>query len=181
MVLQKRFFVAAMATGVMLAGFFLQGHRGPLGWVTEGGAHAPVWPRPTDTADRVRAVGLELLPMEGSVLHFHVHLDVFYRGQPVTVPANVGVVPGMGFSALHSHADAGLIHVESPTRREFRLGQFFTEWGVPLGGASAWVNGHRISDPAGLVLHDHQQIVVTYGTPPARIPTSFPSLPAEMM
>src|SRR5919197_3243555 len=75
---------------------------------------------------RLETIGLPVLPAEVTNLHIHVHLDVLVQGKPVTVPANVGINAAGGYlSPLHTHDDTRLIHVESPTNREFTLGEFF--------------------------------------------------------
>ena len=139
---------------------------------------------------RLRAIGLEPLAEEGQALHIHQHLDIFVNGRPVTVPADIGVGPRLAFFAdVHTHEN-GVIHVESPTVRAFSLGQFFAVWGVPLsatcigslcerGGRQvrAWVNGKPVAaDPTRIVLAEHQQIVIAYGTAaqmPDPVPASF--------
>jgi hypothetical protein len=152
----------------------------------------PPWPANTaELQGRLRAIGLQPLTEEGQVLHTHQHLDIFVAGKPVTVPGDLGI--GDGFiSDLHTHATypPGIIHVESPADTRFTLGQFFAVWGVPLsrtciGGLcetgdrqlKAWVNGTPVSaDPTRIVLEDHQQIVLAYGTPaqqPKPVPASY--------
>lgn len=152
----------------------------------------PPWPANTaELQQRLRAIGLQPLTEEGQVLHTHQHLDIFVAGKPVTIPGDLGI--GDGFiSDLHTHASypPGIIHVESPTDARFTLGQFFAVWGVPLsptclGGLceegdrqlKAWVNGKAVSaDPTRIVLEDHQQIVLAYGTPaqePKPVPASY--------
>lgn len=152
----------------------------------------PPWPANTaELQQRLRAIGLQPLTEEGQVLHTHQHLDIFVAGKPATVPGDLGI--GDGFiSDLHTHASypPGIIHVESPTEARFTLGQFFAVWGVPLsatciGGLceegdrqlKAWVNGTPVSaDPTRIVLEDHQQIVLAYGTPaqePKPVPASY--------
>ena len=152
----------------------------------------PPWPANTaELQQRLRAIGLQPLTEEGQVLHTHQHLDIFVAGKPATVPGDLGI--GDGFiSDLHTHASypPGIIHVESPTDARFTLGQFFAVWGVPLsatciGGLceegdrqlKAWVNGTPVSaDPTRIVLEDHQQIVLAYGTPaqePKPVPASY--------
>ena len=86
---------------------------------------------------------------------------------------------------LHTHDRSGVIHIESPTTRDYTLGQFFGVWGVRLsktciGGLCSstpihvWVNGIRfLGDPTGLVLASHQEIVVAYGTLPANAPSHY--------
>ena len=140
----------------------------------------PPWPANTaKLQQRLRAIGLEPLTEEGQVLHIHQHLDIYVAGKPVEVPGDLGI--GQGFiSDLHTHASypPGIIHVESPTNTRFSLGQFFAVWGVPLSATCignlceegdkrlrACVNGKEITaDPTRIVLAEHQQIVLTYGT-----------------
>jgi hypothetical protein len=128
---------------------------------------------PPDPAERIKAAGLEAGATESIVVHIHSHLTVFYNGAAVTVPANIGI--GQGFiSPLHTHRDSGVMHVESPKEQVITVGQFFTQWNVPLGGATAYVNGTAAPDVAGIVLEDHQQITIIFGAPPTIMPTSYP-------
>jgi len=140
----------------------------------------PPWPANTERLQqRLRAIGLAPLTEEGQALHTHQHLDIFVDGEPVEIPGDLGI--GDGFiSDLHTHASypPGIIHVESPTQARFSLGQFFAVWGVPLSATcigslceegdkqlKAWVNGKPVTaDPTRIVLEDHQQIVLAYGT-----------------
>src|SRR5207253_9951624 len=91
---------------------------------------------------------------------------------------------------LHTHATDGVIHVESPTKDAFTLGQFFDIWHQPLSrtqGASlkadarhqirAYVNGHLYAgDLRTIPLTAHALITLEDGppwvTPP---PFSFPA------
>ena len=122
---------------------------------------------------RIRAAGLQAGHAEGTALHIHQHLDVFYNGRPVVVPAGIGLGPGF-YSEVHTHTTSGEIHVESPVVRTFTLGQFFTEWGVPLKGARVYVDGRKALDPEAVVLRDQEEIAVVFGKPPAIIPHVYP-------
>ena len=152
----------------------------------------PPWPDNTgQLQQRLRAIGLPPLTQEGQVLHIHQHLDLFADGRRVTVPANIGIDASGGFlAALHTHDTTGIIHVESPVQASYTLGQFFGVWGVRLdarcigglcaGGAKrlqAWVNGKPVAaDPTRIILDQHQEIVLAYGTPaqvPKPLPTSY--------
>ncbi len=150
---------------------------------------APPWPRNEATLQRrLRAIGLPALTAEGQVVHIHQHLDLFVEGRQVRIPANIGI-GGAFISPLHTHEDVpSIIHVESPTETSFSLGQFFAVWGVRLdarciGSKCAegdrrlrmWVDGKLVSgDPTRLVLAEHQEIVIAYGTP-AQMPKDVPS------
>ena len=155
-----------------------------------GGTARPPWPAPVDPAEGVRAAGLQAAPSEGMVQHFHVHLDLLVDGQPVAVPANLGIdVREQLYAELHTHADTGVVHAEaSSAETSFTLGQLFVEWGVRLDadhlgglatgdGKQLWVyvDGRPLAgDPGRLRLVDHQEIVLAYGAePPASVPSTF--------
>ena len=154
---------------------------------------SPPWSANTGKLQqRLRAIGLPALNEEGQVTHIHQHLDIFVDGKPVKVADDIGIDPDGGFiSPLHTHLQTeGVLHVESPTTERFSLGQFFAVWGVRLdenciggkcadGGKTlrAWVNGKPVPvDPTRIVLDEHQEIVLAFGTPeqvPDPIPSSY--------
>jgi hypothetical protein len=151
----------------------------------------PPWSAPADTSAAVTAAGLPMLGAEGTALHIHAHLDVFVNGNPVQVPADIGVDDARRkISPLHSHDTTGIIHIESPNKNDtFTLGQFFTEWQVALtadhiGGLTAddthhlkvYVNGTpRVGNPASIVLTAHDEIALVYGTDAQQtnVPSSY--------
>ncbi|WP_052434182.1 hypothetical protein [Streptacidiphilus melanogenes] len=137
------------------------------------------WVAPANTDAAVKAAGLTMLNAEGTAEHIHIHLDVWANGQKVTVPALVGINEGaQTISPLHTHDTTGVVHIESPVVKDYDLGQFMTEWGVPLnaqqvGGDKAdathalkvYVNGKQTGgDPSQLVFHAHDEIAIVYGT-----------------
>jgi hypothetical protein len=152
----------------------------------------PPWPANDDESKlqlRLRAIGLDPLTAEGQAVHIHQHLDVFVEGARATIPAQVGIgAAGSFISDLHTHDNTGIMHVESPTVRSFSLGQFFAVWGVRLdarciGGLCAsgakslraWVNGKPVAaDPTRIVLAEHQEIVLAFGTA-AQVPKTIPA------
>jgi hypothetical protein len=115
-----------------------------------------LWPAPEDPLERAVAAGLEPERKEFLVHHVHAHLDVFVDGEPIAVPAGIGIniddpevrrfeepdgaVAYGGIkrcrkpciSPLHTHDGTGILHTESETPEPNTLGQFFTEWGVRL-------------------------------------------------
>jgi hypothetical protein len=91
--------------------------------------------------------GIRCGPTEQLAYHIHAHLAVYVNGRLYALPAGVGI-PGsvvqptpQGPEAaggrciywLHTHTTDGVIHIESPTRRIYTLGNFFDEWHQPLG------------------------------------------------
>jgi hypothetical protein len=124
--------------------------------------------------------------------HIHVHVDIFVNGQQERIPAGAGIVPprvseqvpGGTFVDsgnndclywLHTHADDGIIHVESPTKQNFVLGQFFDIWRQPLGvdqvgpargSVVAFENGQRFAgDPRMIPLLPQAVIQLDVGNP----------------
>lgn len=151
----------------------------------------PPWPN--NTTQLQARLASETLPplgaMEGRVLHIHQHLDIYIRGQHVEVPALIGIItsPSVLFAPIHTHDASGIIHVESPTQRDFSLGEFFDVWGVLftqpcIGGycnsgnerLQVFANGKVVTgNPRQLKLVKHAEIVVTFGTPD-QIPRPYP-------
>jgi hypothetical protein len=91
-------------------------------------------------------------------------------------------------SPLHTHDWTGVLHTESAEDHPNTLGQFFTEWGVALtpqcvGGycspeasIQVYVDGEAFNgDPAGIELADQSEIAIVIGSPPAEIPSTFPT------
>ena len=137
--------------------------------------------------ERSAILGIPLLTQEALQVHYHAHLDIFDNGQQMPVPAGIGISQKQAvIGVLHTHDTDGFIHVEAPQAYDYTLGQLFGVWGLRLsktciGGLCAasgkplrvWVNGHLFkSDPTRLVLDDHQEIAIVYGTPPDKIPKS---------
>jgi hypothetical protein len=139
--------------------------------------------------ERLNIIGLPALLEEGTSLHAHQHLDLFIHGKSVPVPAMIGVnVVERYISPIHTHDGSGEIHIESPTVQNFTLGQFFDVWGVrftqkcigshcedPQNSLRVFVNGQaEAGDPRRILLSDHQEIVVAYGTA-GELPSPIPS------
>jgi hypothetical protein len=180
---------AATTATSALAGVKLGPSFGPMTSLPGVLTTKPPWPANTGKLQpRLRAIGLDPLTQEGQVLHIHQHLDLFADGRRVTVPANIGIDASGGFlAALHTHDTTGIVHVESPVEASYTLGQFFGVWGVRLdarciGGLcargakrlQAWVNGKPLAaDPTRIILDQHQEIVLAYGTP-AQVPKPLP-------
>jgi hypothetical protein len=121
--------------------------------------------------------------------HYHAHLDILYQGQPVTIPAQVGITSTCLYW-LHTHDQTGVIHIEAPkseSGRKFKLGDFFKVWGQPLSSkqvatiqvgsgqqVKAWVNGQPYTgDLAGIPLASKEQVVIEIGPPLVDPPPTF--------
>lgn len=147
--------------------------------VADGRDTEPPWSLPADPVPLAENAGLQVAPMEGTAAHFHAHLDVIVDGEPVVLPANLGIHPaGTAMSELHTHDERGVLHVEAPNRGDrYTLGQVFAQWDVRLdeqgiGGLEvdesntlrAYVDGELVpGNPADIELLSHRQIALVYG------------------
>jgi hypothetical protein len=133
--------------------------------------------------------GISCDTSEQTLFHIHAHLTIFVNGVPRQVPAAIGIPgavaqqtsagpfigSGTCFYWLHTHAADGIVHIESPVQRTYRLGEFFDEWGQPLGPDQVGpAKGHVTviyngkvfeGNPRDVPLTAHAQIQLEVGTP----------------
>jgi|SRR5215831_1928996 len=133
--------------------------------------------------------GIRCQRNEQLLYHIHSHLTIFANGTQRQVPAGIGIpgsqvvqskhgpvaAGGTCLYWLHTHAPDGIIHVESPIHRTYTLGDFFDEWGQPLGPSVLGpVKGHVVAiyngklyqgDPRHIPLNGHAQIQLEVGKP----------------
>ena len=112
--------------------------------------------------------------MEQVTYHVHAHLAILVDGQPVVVPANIGI-RATCITWLHTHATDGIIHIEAPSPHTYPLGAFLQVWGQPLPTLDqagqprqmvAYVNGRPWDRPVATIpLTAHAVIVLEYGLP----------------
>ncbi len=132
--------------------------------------------------------GISCDALESTIVHIHLHLAIFINGAEQQVPLGIGigqpwqvsntadgpfVEDGTCFYWIHTHTEDGIIHIESPVRRGFTLGDFFAIWQVPLsatqvgpaqGDVIVYVNGQRdTTNPADIRLLPHQRIQLDVG------------------
>ncbi len=132
-------------------------------------------PQGTQLLNNMNQAGLAVLSAEGSLLHIHQHLDIMINGKSIEVPGNLGV--GTTFiSPLHTHDSSGIVHIESPEQKDFKLGQFFKQWGIDFSSNCLGtycsdeqnklivaVNGSPIENPAEHVLGAHEEVQIWFG------------------
>jgi hypothetical protein len=95
--------------------------------------------------------------------------------QAQSTPNGPFIASGTCFYWLHTHAADGIVHIESPVQRTYTLGQFFDEWGLPLGPdqvgpahgtVTALYNGQVFKgNPRNIPLTAHAQIQLEVGKP----------------
>jgi len=80
---------------------------------------------------REQALGLCLKGHERLAMHIHQELRIIIEGREIVIPEGVGL-PLNCMQPIHTHDDTGTLHVESPYRYPYTLGDFFTIWGKPF-------------------------------------------------
>lgn len=119
--------------------------------------------------------------------HIHAHLSVYINGQPVSLPANVGIATdGSCIYWLHTHNSSGVIHIESPTTTTYSLGTFFKMWedrfsqlGYPAqlnttAGWTIYVDGKPYTgDFHNIQLLRHRLITMAYSSPGVTPDTTY--------
>lgn len=169
--------------------------NGPLGPEAIPLESGPQLAPASSTSPGTTVDGIQCAPVEQLAYHIHAHLQVYDKGQPRSLPAAIGLLgpvaqqtpygPFYGaqqcYYWLHTHTTDGVIHIESPTKRIYTLGNFFDEWRQPLsrtqvasvkGTVKAFLNGkpwHQ--NPRAIPLLPHASIQLDVGTPapPARV------------
>jgi hypothetical protein len=164
----------------------------PSGSTGPEGVPVPSAPPLTGTATKAsgqKVDGIGCDTSEQTLFHIHAHLTLFVNGSPRQVPAGIGIPGATGqnspqgtfisngkcFYWLHTHAADGIVHIESPVHRTYTLGNFFDEWGQPLGPNQAGpAKGHVTviyngkayqGNPRNVPLNAHAQIQLEVGTP----------------
>lgn len=204
-----RFGIALAVCAALAAGCGSGSHT----TTTQSSRPPPVarWPAPSDPMHRARLAALTPEPAEQLAYHVHAHLDIFVNGHHDVVPAAIGIditdpavhefaeadgsiayggidppCADACISPLHTHADDGVLHTESPVNKLNTLGEFFTEWNVrltpkcvgtfcrPKTSIAFYLAGRKYTaDPRAIQLTNLLEIAIVIGKPPATIPSRF--------
>jgi hypothetical protein len=149
----------------------------------------PPWPPEYQhLAQRLKQIAIP--PGGKEIFHIHALLHIYVGGLLSPLPANIGLDSAKGLeSSMHTHDSTGIIHMEAPHAFNYTLGDFFSVWGVKLGPAQVggltgyggshlhfYLNGKPLSNPAALVLHKEDSVVIGYGPD-----NSFPHTPSTFV
>ena len=143
--------------------------------------------------------GISCDALESTVVHIHVHLAIFVNGEEQEIPYGIGigqpwdiadsdegpfVTNGACFYWIHTHTADGVVHIESPVRRRFTLGDVFAVWQIPLsatqvgpaqGQVITYINGQRdATNPPDIPLLPHARIQLDVGGDVPPYPFDFP-------
>lgn len=109
-------------------------------------------------------------------IHWHPNLEIWIKGERVTIPANIGL--GGIHADTHTHKENDQIHLEMsrPVRlNDTRLGKFFDTWGKEfnaqcvldacngeVGTVKMFVNGEENKEFENYHMKDGDQIEIRY-------------------
>jgi hypothetical protein len=82
----------------------------------------------TNQDNKLTMKEIECHSIEHFDFHIHTKLIIIIDNQLYPIPANIGIIPEKCIYWLHTHDNSGLIHIESPIKRNFTLGQFLQIW-----------------------------------------------------
>ncbi len=125
--------------------------------------------------------------LEQLAYHIHAHLSIYINGTLSPIPQNMGIASdGSCYYWLHTHDTTGVIHIESPTQKDYTLGNFFDEWSAnfsSLGypsqlalttGWQIWVDGKPYTgDFHNIPLTSHKLITMAYNSPGVKPDTTY--------
>lgn len=107
-------------------------------------------------------------------MHIHPKLQININGSPVAIPAEIGITPTC-MMAIHTHETDGTLHLEYPQTIDFKLGDFFANWGQSFSKEQIMdnkidethtitmtVDGQPSEEFENLILKDDQQIVINF-------------------
>jgi hypothetical protein len=170
---------AALVAALAAVGCGSSGSDAPPGLTIAGPGlqtSQPPWrPEYAHLAQRLHEIGIP--PGGKEKFHIHAMLHIYVNGLLVPLPADIGIDAAKGIeTSMHTHDGTGIIHMEAPRPFRYTLGDFFAVWGVKLGPAQVggltgyggdklhfYLNGKPLADPAALVLHRYDSIVIGYG------------------
>jgi hypothetical protein len=146
----------------------------------------------SSTTNMTTVDGIRCDTVEFTKFHIHAHLDILVDGKQFILPSQIGIDPeGRCLYWLHTHDDSGIIHIESPTEREFTVGNFIEIWEMTLGNTkvfnsnlnetndiiSAYVNGVKVpssTDFRNIGIKAHDEIALVIGPIQAdKIPSAY--------
>ena len=99
---------------------------------------------------------------------FH-RTGLFSSGEYIKIPAGVGQFGQ--FPTVFTSDDSGTIHLRDTKQRDFKLSEFFENWGYDtadgrvagLDNFEMYINGQSTDEGPNLVVHDGDKIEIVYG------------------
>jgi hypothetical protein len=137
--------------------------------------YSPASNGPTESGRASRELVMSCTTDMATTFHIHPMLKVFINGEEQTILEDIGIDAGNCMHPVHTHDATGKIHVESPVKKDFTLGDFFMVWDKTFNGNQILdsvaddthrirmtVNGADSTEYENLVLKDLDQIEIRY-------------------
>ena len=126
------------------------------------------------TGKTSREVALICTTDMATQFHIHPEIRIGVNGKEVTIPSNIGIKQNC-MNSIHTHDATGLIHVESPAKKDFTLGDFFAVWDKDFSKDTLLgnkidatneivvsVNGSKVDTFENTIMKDKDMIVISY-------------------
>ncbi len=123
----------------------------------------------TNRGNKLTVKEIECHSEEHFDLHIHTKLIIMIDNQLYPIPANIGIIPEKCIYWLHTHDNSGLIHIESPIKRNFTLGQFLQIWKL-------FDNSDIVHDIADNKINGNISIHVNYNQSNTSVVTDYSNL-----
>ena len=126
----------------------------------------------SESSKTSRQIALVCTTDMATKFHIHPHLKIIILGKEREIPEDIGIKP-MCMNAIHTHDDTGVIHIESPIKKDFTIGDFFAVWQKPFTKSEVIdtkisadekmvvsVNGKEVDSFDETIMNDGDQIVI---------------------
>lgn len=134
--------------------------------------------RPQDLPNSASVDQIPCDQTEQVASHFHAHLSIIIAGQPILIPAAIGIASQGCLYWLHTHTTDGILHIEAPHPLALTLGNFLDIWKQRFSqsaypsvldqttGWQAYVDGKSYSGNfRAITLKAHMLITLAYQSP----------------
>lgn len=106
-----------------------------------------------------REVALSYTTDEQTQFHIHPNISIIINGINETIPANLGI-SSLGMTSIHTHDSSGVIHIESPVKKDFVLADFFAVWKKEF--SKNQLLNQKIKNPSNITVTVNDKLVNTY-------------------
>jgi len=154
--------VTALLIGIMIIGLFY--------WISRINQDSLVQVAKLDSNEIVQTCTTDM----ATQYHIHPKLRIIIDGVQQNIPTGIGVKPEC-MNPVHTHESDGTVHVESPIKVDFTLGDFFTIWGKTFNQNQildsvvsadtriiVTVNGQVVDTYENTILDDKDEIIINY-------------------
>ncbi|GHO89913.1 hypothetical protein [Dictyobacter formicarum] len=176
--------ISAIALVVVIIGAFIWFANRPTGGSTSTSSQTS---SSSSSGPYAPLNGISCDSQEQLAYHIHAHLSIYIDGKAVSVPQAIGIASDQScIYWLHTHDTTGVIHIESPTQKNYTLGDFTQIWSQRFSnlqypyqldkgaGWQAYVDGKPYNgDFHNIVLKAHTLVTLAYNSPNVKPDTTY--------